>query len=786
MRIACNDDWNFWKEGSKEKYTVTIPHDAMLHELRTKEAGGGSAAGFFPGGTYYYEKHLNITKEQLEQYITLEFEGVYKNAEVFINGELIYKSAYGYIPFFVALNDCLKEGENILRIKVDNVNQPDSRWYSGAGIYRPVWLHIQPKEHIKLEGIQVHTVSFEPAIIEVRIEKTSGKANVVIMDAEENAVAAAEVADYVVQIRVPNAKLWSEDTPYLYTAKVILTDKNGTMMDEAIETFGIRQITWSREGFYVNGKSTLLRGGCIHHDNGVLGACTYDESEERKIRILKENGFNAIRAAHNPCSKAVLRACDKYGVYVMDESWDMWYRHKSKYDYATEFMEHYKDDLRAMVRRDYNHPSVVMYSIGNEVSEPAQEKGVALAKEMADFIRSLDHTRAVTGGFNLMIIKSSVDGKGIYKEEGGRDDSSEKKMAGMNSTMFNMVTSMIGSGMNKAANGKKADEATTPVLATLDISGYNYASGRYAGEGRLHPERVIVGSETFPQDIAKNWEMVKKYPYLIGDFMWTAWDYIGEAGLGTWTFHEDAKGFDKPYPWLLADTGAFDILGEPNGEAMLAKVVWGFEKKPLIGVQPCNQPDKKIIKASWRGTNAIPSWAWADCDGNKVTVEVFSDAAKVELLINGKTVGRKKVKRCKASFQVKYASGKLETIAYDANGKETGRNELKSAKNPRVQLLPEIKSASVGQLIYVKTIIADENGIIESNRDNKVSIVVEGGELLGFGSANPRTEERFDAGEYTTYYGKALAVIRAMHSGKLIVKAKSLTCGSSECVIDVR
>lgn len=786
MRIACNDDWNFWKEGSKEKYTVTIPHDAMLHELRTKEAGGGSAAGFFPGGTYYYEKHLNITKEQLEQYITLEFEGVYKNAEVFINGELIYKSAYGYIPFFVALNDCLKEGENILRIKVDNVNQPDSRWYSGAGIYRPVWLHIQPKEHIKLEGIQVHTVSFEPAIIEVRIEKTSGKANVVIMDAEENAVAAAEVADYVVQIRVPNAKLWSEDTPYLYTAKVILTDKNGTMMDEAIETFGIRQITWSREGFYVNGKSTLLRGGCIHHDNGVLGACTYDESEERKIRILKENGFNAIRAAHNPCSKAVLRACDKYGVYVMDESWDMWYRHKSKYDYATEFMEHYKDDLRAMVRRDYNHPSVVMYSIGNEVSEPAQEKGVALAKEMADFIRSLDHTRAVTGGFNLMIIKSSVDGKGIYKEEGGRDDSSEKKMAGMNSTMFNMVTSMIGSGMNKAANGKKADEATTPVLATLDISGYNYASGRYVGEGRLHPERVIVGSETFPQDIAKNWEMVKKYPYLIGDFMWTAWDYIGEAGLGTWTFHEDAKGFDKPYPWLLADTGAFDILGEPNGEAMLAKVVWGFEKKPLIGVQPCNQPDKKIIKASWRGTNAIPSWAWADCDGNKVTVEVFSDAAKVELLINGKTVGRKKVKRCKASFQVKYASGKLETIAYDANGKETGRNELKSAKNPRVQLLPEVKSASVGQLIYVKTIIADENGIIESNRDNKVSIVVEGGELLGFGSANPRTEERFDAGEYTTYYGKALAVIRAMHSGKLIVKAKSLTCGSSECVIDVR
>jgi len=774
MKFTLNDNWTFWKEGSAEKKTVTVPHDAMLHELRTPEAGAGSASGFYPGGVYYYEKVIHVTKEQLEGCITLEFEGVYKNAEVYVNGVLAHKAAYGYTPFHISITNGLREGDNTLLVKADNAAQPDSRWYSGAGIYRPVWLHIQPKEHILFEGVQIHTVSIAPAVIEVNVEKTSGKLNIKILDTEGKEVASAKGVDTGATIEVPDAKLWSEDTPYLYTAQVTLLSEAGEAVEMVEETFGIRMIRWDEKGFYVNGKNTLLRGGCIHHDNGVIGACTYDESEDRKIRILKENGFNAIRAAHNPCSKAVLRACDKYGIYVMDESWDMWYNHKSKYDYATEFNEHYREDLLAMVRRDYNHPSVVMYSIGNEVSEPAQEKGVALAKEMGDYVRSLDRTRAVTGGFNLMIIKNSAEGKGIYKEEGGReDDGNEQKMAGMNSTMFNFITSMIGSGMNKAANGKKADEATSPVLATLDICGYNYASGRYAGEGKLHPERIIVGSETFPQDIAKNWEMVKKYPYLIGDFMWTAWDYIGEAGLGTWSFYEDAKGFNKPYPWLLGDTGAFDILGNPTGEAMLAKAVWGYAEKPLIGVQPCNQPDKKLIKASWRGTNALPSWSWAGCDGNRVIIEVYTDAAKVELFINSKKVGVAKVKGCKATFKTKYQTGEVTAISYDASGRKVGQNTLCSATGtPKVCIEAENKNMKNGDIVYYDISIKGDNGVVECNADRKLTVTVEGGELLGFGSANPRTEERFDMGIYSTYYGKAQAVVRVtdMKNLKIIVK----------------
>lgn len=785
MVQSMNDGWLFYKEGDKQKQSVMLPHDAMLHEKRDPKAESGSAGAFFPGGVFCYERKIMLTEDQVQMHLTLEFEGAYKNAEVFVNGQEVYQAAYGYSPFFVILDGHIKAGENIILVKTDNSQQPDSRWYSGAGIYRPVWLHIQPKDHIAIEGIRVKTVSIDPTVMEVSVERTAGKVQVEIIDAEGKQAATALLEKDSVQIPLPKAHLWSEETPYLYGIRASLLGADSSILDQAKDTFGVRLITWSPKGFFVNGKETLLRGGCIHHDNGVLGACTYDESEMRRIRILKENGYNAIRCAHNPCSKALLRACDALGIYIMDETWDMWYSHKSKYDYATEFMSHYKEDLEAMVRRDYNHPSVVMYSIGNEVSEPASQKGVALSQEMADYLRNLDETRAVTAGFNLMIIKSSAEGKGVYKEEGGRNDSNEAKAAGMSSTMFNMITSMVGTGMNKAANGKKADDVTSPVYATLDICGYNYASGRYAKEGQIHPDRIVVGSETFPQDIAKNWAMVKKYPYLIGDFMWTAWDYIGEAGVGTWSYEADAKGFDKPYPWLLADTGAFDLLGNPTGEAMWAKAVWGYAKQPLIGVQPCNHPNEKIIKATWRGTNAIPSWSWKNCDGNKVMVEVYAVASKVELFVNGKSLGCKKVKDARAIFKTTYVTGNVEAVSYDAAGKEIGRSRLQSAKNASLHLLPEKKEVSVGEIVYVKAVLADDSGNVESNQDSKVQVTVEGGELLGFGSANPRTEDRFDAGEYTTYYGNALAVIRVTDANVVTVQAKTEDGSLVECRIPV-
>ena len=740
-RISFNTGWTC------NSAAVTIPHDAMIHESRQADAPSGSAGGYFPGGTYVYEKTF---KKPDAAHVIFQFEGVYQNAKVYINNKYAGGAPYGYIPFSICADGLLAEGENTIRVECDNVNQPDSRWYTGAGIYRPVWMWTGPKGGIEPEQVRVHTVSIDPATIHVHTGIDNAK--IEILDGE---TAVAKGFGCEADIVVPDAKLWSEDTPNLYTCKVTVGE------DEAVTTFGIRTISWDNKGFYINGERTLLRGGCVHHDNGIVGAATYDEAEWRRVRIMKDAGYNAIRSAHNPCSRAMLDACDYYGMYIMDESWDMWFHHKNKYDYATHWRKNYLSDLTAMVSRDYNHPSVVMYSIGNEVSEPAKEEGVEKTKEMVAFLKQADGTRPVTGGFNLMIIANAKKGKGIYNEEGGMANDNSKKTEGMNSTMFNMITNLVGTGMNKSANGKAADEATSPCLDALDMAGYNYASGRYPLEGKAHPDRLIYGSETFPQDIAKNWAMVKEYPYLIGDFMWTAWDYLGEVGIGAWAYTKDGTGFNKPYPWLLADTGAMDILGNPNGEMFLAQAAWGLLDTPAIGVQPVNHPGKKPAKMAWRGTNAIPSWAWNGCEGNKAIVEVFTDATTVELLINGRSLGKKKVKGCTAKFKTKYTTGKIEAVAYDASGKEVSRSELVSATGKTsICTAAEAETAKAGQVVYVNVAIVGENGIVESNADRKLTVKAEGGELLAFGSANPRTEERFDEGTYTTYYGTALAAVR--------------------------
>ncbi len=786
-KISWNDNWNFKKQGTAEARVITLPHDAMLEEKRDPKSPGGSAVACFPGGIYEYEKEIDVPAEWEQKHIVLEFEGVYRNSRVFVNGVEAGGAAYGYIPYFVCLDGKVNYGAvNTLKVMADNADLPNSRWYSGAGIYRPIWLWEGGKAFIFPEGVKVTPISYNPAKIRVEVVVSSEveEVEVEVFDGtdsvkkislsksdkqREYAKDCTEAVTYSSEFEIANAKLWSDETPDLYTIHAT-AKAAGEAVDEVIDTFGIRVVEWSTKGLFVNGKSTLLRGGCVHHDNGILGAVSYKESEFRRVKMLKDAGYNAIRVSHNPAAKAMLEACDFYGMYVMDETWDMWYNKKNAYDYANYFIKNYKSDIKALIDRDYNHPSVIMYSIGNEVSEPATEKGVALTKEMVAMFHKLDSSRAVTGGFNLMIISRSAKGQGIYDEEkGGRDESNSDKMKGMNSTMFNMITSMVGTGMNKGANGKKADQITSPSLNVLDIAGYNYASGRYPLEGKAHPDRVILGSETFPQDIVKNWRMVKDYPYLVGDFMWTAWDYLGEAGIGAWAYTPDGKGFEKPYPWLLADVGAMDILGDPNGELFMAQAVWNLLAVPRIAVQPVNHPGVKPAKGTWRGTNAIPSWSWRNCEGNKAVVEVYTQGAAVELFLNGKKIKKAKVKDCRAVFKVKYESGELQAVAYGADGRKLGAAKLISATGtlvPRVTMDECVKKASevkAGDIIYYNIDIAGENGVVESNADRKLTVTVEGGELLAFGSANPRTEEEFLSGTYTTYYGRALAIVRVIY-----------------------
>lgn len=734
---------------------VTLPHDAQIREKRSAQASDGGH-GYFPGGVYTYEKTFAAPAEWTGKKVLIEFEGVYRNCTVSLNGKEIGGHRYGYTTFALPLENLNFGGENTLTVVADNSKLPNSRWYTGSGIYRPVWLYVGGEDRVEYRGVKITTVSIDPAVIRVEVNATA-EAKVEILDGD-TVIASGKPGE----ITVPDAKLWSDETPNLYTCRVTVGE------DAVEEKFGIREIKWNNRGLFINGKETLLRGGCIHHDNGILGAACYDESEWRRVRIMKEAGFNALRMAHNPCSRAMLEACDHYGMYVMDETFDMWYNRKNKFDYGNDFESCWEADTAEMVQRDYNHPSVILYSIGNEVAEPFEAKGVETGKAMVELIHGMDQTRPVTCGLNLMILSRAAKGQGIYQdgEQKTGTEGKKQKEGGNASLAFNIMASFIGTGMNKGGNSPKVDAIATPIIDALDIAGYNYGSGRYPLEEKQHPERIIFGSETFPQDIYKNWEMVKKYPYLLGDFMWTSWDYLGEAGIGAWSY-TGGMPFNRPYPWVLAGAGVIDITGKPDGSCRYASSVWGLEKAPRIAVKPVNHPGVRPSKSVWRGTNAMESWAWSGCEGNKAEVEVYSDAAMVELLLGGKSLGKKKIKECKAIFKTKYAPETLTAVAYAADGRELGRTSLSSATGKtHIRLSPEKSNSDI---VYIPVEIVGENGVVESNADRKLTVTVEGGELLAFGSANPCTEEQYHTGTFTTYYGRALAIVRVSGECKITV-----------------
>ena len=763
---AWNEGWRYRKNGEDIWQNVTLPHDAMIHDQRDPASPGRDANGYFVGGVYEYEKRFTAPSDWAEKHVEVEFGGVYRKSKVFCNDVLVAQRPYGYVPFTAVLDDAIRPGEeNVLRVVADNSELPSSRWYSGGGIYREVWLLTGEKAHIAWKGVQISTLSVHPEAeigVSITSENTTGcEAFTEIFDGE---VCVASGRGTRLTLTIPDAKLWSEEYPSLYRYRTTLS-RNGEVMDVEEGSFGIRKLSWSNKGLFLNGKRILLRGACIHHDNGVLGAAAFPQAEERKIRILKENGYNAVRISHHPASDALLAACDKLGVYVMDEAFDMWYKSKNPYDYARDFETWHLRDLEAMVRQDFNHPAVILYSIGNEVSEPAEPKGLQTAKEMIDYLHSLDANRAVTGGMNLMIMFLSSKGKGLYDEGGlaaqqaGEKTSTREKVSG--SLFFNRMVSTMGKLVNAISNLDAAEKAASGVLNALDIPGYNYASGRYPKEGKRHPDRVLFGSETYPQDIAKNWAMVEKYPYVVGDFMWTGWDYLGEAAIGAWNY-EGTSLLNVAYPWLLSGAGAIDITGKPGAEVFYAATVWKQTEQPYLGVRPVKHSGKALMKSAWRGTNAIDSWSWHGCEGKEAFVEVYGRGSKAELSMNGKVIGIKTLRDYKACFQTRYEAGTLTARILSKDGRETGKTELRSSVGaPRLRLRTEEETVKPGDLVHLHVEIVGENGEVEANADRPMILTIEGGELLGFGSANPKTEDCFDSGESHSYYGRALAVLRA-------------------------
>ena len=773
-----NSDWAFWMEHDTARVMVNLPHDAQQCTGRDANVPGGNATGYMVGAVYHYQKTFQADASLLQKHVTFQFEGVYRNATVLINGQKAGGAAYGYIPFEVVADGLLHEGENTLEVIADNSKLPNSRWYSGGGIYRPVHMLVQEKDAF-IEDVKVLTTSISPAKVRLQTAHQGGEVSaVLLLNGKE--VARAEGDD--VEITVDNAQLWTAETPTLYQALVQLK-KDGKVVEERTEDFGIRQLSWNaQQGFLVNGVPTLLRGGCVHHDNGVLGACEYDDAAMRRIAKLKEFGFNAIRSSHNPCSEAVLRACDKLGMYVMDELWDMWYTTKTAQDYSLQWRDNWEYDVQAFVKKDYNHPSVVMYSIGNEVGEPHNQEGYDTEQKIVDLLHQLDNSRPTTAGLNLMIMMMASMDMNIFDQQAQNAAAPQQ----VTSEQYNAMLTAQGSQMMQAVLAPQVDAVADPACKILDIAGYNYGQLRYDLDAQKNPDRMLVGSETMPYDIVDNWAKVERYPQLVGDFMWTAWDYLGECGIGSWYYSEtDMPSFSKPFPWVLAGAGAFDLVGNPNSEAYWARVTWVKDDKPYITVNPILPG--KLIKSMWRGTYAIPSWSWMGEEGKTTQVEVYTSAPKVQLFLNGEQVGEKATEKGRAIFDVVYQPGTLKAVSISADGKQQEAELTSATGEVRIAAHAEKDSYQVGELIFVDVNLEGENGVVVSNQDQQLFVAAEGAKLLGYGSAKPMTEERFITGIYTTHEGQSLAVLKAEKAGTVKVTVKSTQNGKKlqDCVTTI-
>lgn len=747
--------------------SVTLPHDAMLAEPRTALSAGGTNTGWYEGYDYEYRRTLTVPENELADTHILEFEGVYHNAEVWLNGQKAAFRPYGYTNFYVDCAPYLHAGENELRVIARNADQPNSRWYSGAGIYRPVQLWTARGVHITLNGVKIRTLSLDPAVVEVRVKTTAPGTVRLTMD-DLPAMQQESDGEAVFTLTLDNARLWTPETPNLYTCRVSFAD------DEVTETFGVRKVEWGTDGFLLNGKRYIIQGACIHHDNGLLGAVCDPDAVARKVRLLKENGYNAIRSAHNPCSKALLTECDRQGMLVMDEYIDHWYIHKTEYDYVDYFNDWWRQDLTDMVEKDYNHPCVVLYSTGNEVSETAQKRGIALTKEMTDFLHGLDDSRPVTCGVNIFFNFLSSIGFGVYSDEKAKKEaeraekakqSGEKaaKKKAVGSQFFNNLAGLLGDEfMKRGATLHGCDVKTRDAFANMDIAGYNYGIYRYKHDLKKYPQRLILGSETFCNDAYKFRELAKQEPRLVGDFVWAGMDYLGEVMVGSWEYADYAETFDGGPGWVSAGSGRIDLTGKPLGEALYTRVALEADNGPYIAVCPVNHTGDRHSPSAWKMTNAMPSWSWTGCEGRKANVEVYARAARVELVLNGHTVGSKTLKNdCLARFSIPYESGTLEAVSYDAADHEMGRCKLQSAGGTtRLTLDAEEPTVKPGHLCYIRLRYTDENGITKPLARGSIQVQVRGGTLVGLGSACPFNKHSYLDSETDTYYGEALAIVR--------------------------
>lgn len=806
-KICIDEGWTFRRGlldslGAMEKdpgVLVNLPHDGLISTAVSATADARSDSGYFLGDVCNYTKYVLISDEWKDKSIGLKFDGAMMHASVEINGCKVAEHHYGYSPFYVDITDFVTFGEeNRITVNLNTGVQPSSRWYTGSGLFRGLNLMVGPKVHVADDGIYLYTkeVSDNLAICEALID--------VCNDSAENRLASVTVSLYkdksdtcvtttnkVIYVNkgksetarlaftVENPVLWDCDNPNLYDVKVEVTDvgayrthliENETeTTDVANALFGIRTIAVDAvRGLRINGKSTKLKGGCLHHDNGLLGAVSLYESEARKVRKLKETGFNAIRTTHNPPSAALVEACDREGMYIFDEAFDAWGIAKRTGDYSQYFSSWWEKDLTAFVRRDRVHPSVIMWSIGNEIPERGGlNNGYTIATKLAETIKKLDTSRPVSNG--------------VCSLWAGLDDYLAK-------TQDQSQNANIGTVENLW------EKVTDPFTNGLDVVGYNYMEDQYEKDHEMFPDRVIVGSENFPQQIGFRWPLVESLPYVIGDFTWTAWDYLGEAGIGKAVYvTEDDELIEKgswslmppegsPFPWRTSNDADYDITGRRLAQGAYRSVVWGSEKTHLYSFHP-DCYGKVEMMTMWGFPAAVKTWDYRGYEGSPVELIVFSNGDEVALLIDGIEVDRRPVSKERplpnsVKFETKYKPAKVEAVTYK-NGVEISRDSLVSTGTPcRIEVTTEKDAlkANGHDVMYVNIDVKDENGLTVTDASINLEISVEGaGFLAGFGTGNPITEEKYTDNTTTTFRGQATAIIRSGYTTgetKITVKAK--------------
>lgn len=796
-RKVFNEDWRFVYqsvEGSDKGYPpekVTLPHDVSVSLARYADQPNGSAKGYFPNVKLMYAKKFYVGQEMQGKYMCLQFDGVYRNARVMVNGNYVARCNNGYERFYVELYPYLNYGaEN--EVVVEAGSGDDSRWYSGAGIYRNVYLITAGAVHFVHGGIKISTKEtdtqmavlearlhllnegFLPETVETRVEIADEGGTVVAVDRRRISVLGKEEASLTSRIYISNPRLWDVDSPNLYTCRAYIVRNEDVLDEEEFQT-GIRTISLDPvRGLRINGNRLKLYGGCVHHDNGIVGSAVFAAAEDRKVRLLKEAGYNALRFSHNPMSEELMAACDKYGMVVMEELSDVWNRQKTPEDHSMTFESDWRKSLASMVDKAYNHPSVIMYSIGNEISELGTLSGKKMGRELAAELRRMDDSRYVTCGINSMVCLMAA---------ATVPDASEINMQEINEMMTQMMSQM---GAIQCMD--QAVESIREFSEVLDIVGYNYAEDKQLIDLARFTNRICVGSETFPKAIAKNWKLMQENPAIIGDFSWTAWDYLGEAAIGkNGLSSQRAEGFYGKYPYKLANCGDIDIAGNRRPQSYYRECVVGKRQAPYIAVVNPDCYGEKVQVTPWSWSDSVSSWSWNGFEGKPVLVEVYGVGDEVELLVNGNSLGKKNVPQVSEGeinaystvFDAIYQPGEIEAILY-REGKEAGRYKLTTASDT-LRLAVEDQNDGLGaedrDLLYFGICLTDENGMLKSDCDREIQVTVEGaGVLQGFGSADPLNEAGFSEGRYATYYGKSVLAVRPVGSGKIRIRIQAEGC----------